>query len=140
MQLLVTKSQMANAICLHGNQGKYSTRTNEMVLVHLRKRPVKNGTTGRTQPRPGGQAYAASFPEGLPFSWRSQKLNVYYLTQSLELSYKVDAMKSQSCRKRLEHRKEMPPDQAGTQSTKTMKLTLNTRRLHVFQCLWPSHG
>lgn len=53
LQLLVTKSQMANAICLHGSKGKHSTRANEMVLVHLRNRSVRDGTTGRTQP---GQA------------------------------------------------------------------------------------
>lgn len=52
VQLLVNKSQMANAICLHASKGKHSTRTNEMVLVHLRNRPVRNGTTGRTQPGP----------------------------------------------------------------------------------------
>lgn len=71
VQLLVNKSQMANAICLHTSKGKHSTRTNEIVLVHSRNRPVRNGTTGRTQPGPGGQAYAASFPEGLLFSWQS---------------------------------------------------------------------
>lgn len=38
---------MANTICLHSSKGRQSTRTNEMVLLYLRKRPLGMGQQGR---------------------------------------------------------------------------------------------
>lgn len=70
--------------------------------------------------------------EGLPFNWQSQRLSVHHLTQPFELSYKVNTSKSHILyRKRLTHREEMLPDQAGTQSRKMMKISY-TDGLHVF--------